>query len=124
MGPDRGSSSVEFAGVGALLTLCALGVLQGGVVAHVVAVATDSAIAGAAHGALADSNLGAGAARAKELATAALSPDIIRLVTASRSNVSGREVAVVTIRVRIPIFAMALPVAETDVVGRAFLESP
>lgn len=121
---DRGSSTVEFVGVGALVTLCALGVIQGGVVAHVLAVATDSAITGAAYAALADSDLGAGASRARELATAALSPELIRSVTAARDIVSGRSVAVVTIRVRVPAFALILPVVETEVTGRAFLESP
>lgn len=120
---DRGSSTVEFAGVAALLTLCVLGVLQGGVAAHVVAIATDSAIAGATYGARADSTLDAGVARARELATAALSPDVIRAVTARRDIVAGREVVVVTIRVGVPVFAMAFPVAESIVVGRALLES-
>lgn len=120
---DRGSSTVEFAGVAALVTLCALGVIQGGVAAHVMAVATDSAIAGAAYAALADSDLRAGASRARELATAALSPEMIRSVTARRDTVSGRSVVVVTIRVRVPAFALVLPIAETEITGRAFLES-
>lgn len=120
----RGSSTVEFAGVGALLTLCALGVLQVGTASHISAIMTDSAIAGAAYAALADSSDRAGAARARELASRALPPELVREVTAHRTEESGIPVATVTIRYRVPMLGLWLPTIDASVSGRALREVP
>lgn len=119
---DRGSAAVEFVGVGVILTMCTLGILQTAVVAHVNAVLTDSAIAGAAYGALADSDLTAGALRARELSVAAVSAGLIDNVTAARSTMSGRGVVVVTIEYRMPLVGPWIPGALSRVTGRALVE--
>ena len=121
---QRGSATVEFVGVGALVTVCALGILQVGVIAHVAAVLTDSAIAGAAYAALADSSLEAGAQRALELANAGIAADLVDGVTATRTFVAQKPVAVVTIRYRIPTFGPWFPTVTSTATGRAFLEIP
>ena len=121
---ERGSATVEFVGVGALVSALALGILQVGVIAHVRAVLTDSAIAGAAYAALADSTLPAGAERARELATAGIASDLVTGVSASRTTVAGKPVAVVTMNYRIPAIGTWLPTFHSQVAGRAFLEVP
>lgn len=121
---DRGSATVEFVGVGMLVTACTLGILQVGVIAHVSAVLTDSAIAGAAFAALADSSLEAGVTRARELATAGIASDLVTTVTARRGTAAGKSVAVVTIRYRVPGIGPWIPTAESSATGRAFIEVP
>jgi Flp pilus assembly protein TadG len=123
-GADRGSATVEFVGVGTLVTALALGILQVGVIAHVRAVVTDSAIAGAAYAALADSTLDAGADRARVFATEGIASDLVTGVSATRTTVAGKPVAVVTMNYRIPTIGTWLPTVDSQVSGRAFLEVP
>lgn len=121
---ERGSATVEFVGVGVLVAVCALAVLQVGVVAHVTAVLTDSAIAGAAYAALADSSLTAGIDRTRELVSTGIASDLVTGVTARRSTIARRPVAVMTVTYRVPTIGPWFPVVESTVTGRAFLELP
>lgn len=121
---QRGSAAVEFVGVSALVTACALGILQVGMIAHVSAVLTDSANAGAAYAALADSSLAAGAARARELAHLGVARDLVEASSAATATVVGRPVAVVTIRYRIPALGTWFPTVSATATGRAFIELP
>lgn len=121
---DRGSALVEFTGVSLLVTACALGVLQIGMIAHVKAALTDSAIAGAAHAALADSSLSAGVARATELADAGIAAGIVTDIVADRITVSGRAVARVTIHFGVPAIGPWVPTVASQVSGRALVEIP
>ena len=121
---QRGSATVEFVGVGALVTFCALGIMQVGLVSHVSAVLTDSAIAGAAYAALADSSLAAGVDRARELAGEGIAREVVDGVTAVMNSVSGKPVVVVTITYRVPTFGPWFPTATSTVTGRAFVEVP
>lgn len=124
MTADRGSAPVEFVGIGVLVALCTLGILQVGVIAHVNAVVTDSAIAAAAYAALADSSLDAGIERARDLSEAGIAANLITTITARRTNSSGLPVAVVTIRYRVPGIGPWFPTLESSAIGRAFLEVP
>ncbi len=106
------------------MTGCALAIMQLGVAAHVSAVLTDSAIAGAAYAALADSSLEAGAERARDLADAGIARDLVHDVSATRGAVAGAPVAVVTVRYRIPTLGLWAPSVDSTATGRAFLELP
>ena len=121
---ERGSAPVEFVLVGVLLVAVALTVLQIAFVAHVRAVATDSAIAGAAHAALADTADSEGVIRATELVTSGIAASLVRSVFSAAGEVAGEPIASVTIRLAVPAIGPWLPIAETDVTGRAFREGP
>jgi Flp pilus assembly protein TadG len=94
---------VEFALVAGLLTLLATGVLQLAVVLHVRATLVDCASEGARLGALADRSPADGAARTRELVTAALSPAYARDVRADVVRVGGRDVVEVVVRAPLPV---------------------
>ena len=121
---ERGSAPVEFVMVGVLLVAVALTVLQIAFVAHIRAVAIDSAIAGAAHAALADTADSEGVVRATELVTSGVAASLVRYVSVTSGEVAGKPIASVTIRIGVPIIGPWLPVAETEVTGRAFREAP
>ena len=121
---QRGSAAVEFVGVGAVVTVCALGILQVGVVSHISAVLTDSAIAGAAFGALAESSMAAGIERTRELATAGIAARFVDDVSATRTTVSGKPVITVTVLFRAPTVGPWFPAVISSVRGRAFVEIP
>jgi hypothetical protein len=121
---ERGSAPVEFVMVGVLLVAVALTVLQIAFVAHIRAVAIDSAIAGAAHAALADTADSEGVVRATELVTSGVAASLVRYVSVTSGEVAGKPIASVTIRLGVPIIGPWLLVAETEVTGRAFREAP
>jgi Flp pilus assembly protein TadG len=123
-GLERGSAPVEFALVGVLLVAVALTVLQIAFAAHIRAVAIDSAIAGAAHAALADTVDSEGVDRATELVTSGIASSLVRSVSVTSSEVAGRAIASVTIRLTVPAIGPWLAIAETEVTGRAFREVP
>ncbi|WP_455132117.1 TadE/TadG family type IV pilus assembly protein [Microbacterium aurum] len=69
---DDGSSAVEFVLVGTLLTLLTLAVLQLALAVYIRNVVHDAAVEGAYHGALADTDAAAGAARTAALISTAV----------------------------------------------------
>jgi hypothetical protein len=123
-GLERGSAPVEFVLVGVLLVAVALTVLQIAFVAHIRAVAIDSAIAGAAHAALADTADSEGVIRANELVASGVAASLVRSVTVTSGEVAGAPIVSITIRLGVSIIGPWLTVAETDVTGRAFREGP
>lgn len=120
--PERGSAVVEFAGVGVLVTFAALGVMQVGLIAHVQSVVTDSAVAGAAYAALADSSLAAGVTRTRDLIDAGIASELVTDVTAATTVVSGLPVVAVTVGYRVPAIGPWVPLVSSTVTGRAFVE--
>jgi hypothetical protein len=123
-GLERGSAPVEFALVGVLLVAVALTVLQIAFVAHIRAVAIDSAIAGAAHAALADTTDYEGVIRVTELVTSGIAGSLVRSVSITSGEVAGKTIASVTIRLAVPAIGPWLAIADTEVTGRAFREAP
>jgi len=123
-GLERGSAPVEFVMVGVLLVAVALTVLQIAFVAHIRAVAIDSAIAGAAHAALADTADSEGVVRATELVTSGVAESLVRSVTVTSGEVAGKPIASVAIRLGVPMVGPWFTIAETEVTGRAFREGP
>lgn len=121
-GPDRGSAPVEFVLVSVLLVAVTLSVLQIAFVAHIRSIAIDSAIAGAAHAALADTTDADGVARTEELIGRGIARGLVQDVTVRSALVGDRDVVVVTASLAIPVIGPWLPVANVEVTGRAFRE--
>lgn len=121
---DRGSASVESLGVSVLVTLITLAILQFAVVAHIRAVVVDSAITGAAFASLADSTLAAGIERTHYLLDIGVAADLVESVSGRTATVAGRPVRVVTVRYRVPAFALWVPSVRDEVSARAFVERP
>ena len=121
---DRGSAPVEFALVSVLLVAVALSVLQVAFVSHVRAVSIDSAIAGAAYAALADTSDPEGVARTHDLLALGMASSLVRSVTIADSLVAGRPAVDVTVAMEVPAIGPWLPVAAMSVRGRAFREEP
>ncbi len=121
---DRGSAPVEFSLVSVLLVAVALSVLQVAFIAHVRAVAIDSAIAGAAYAALADASDSEGVARTKNLLALGMGSNLVRSVAIVDSAIAGRRSTEVTVELSVPMIGPWLPVAEMSVRGRAFREVP
>ena len=121
---ERGSAPVEFVLVGVLLVAVALTVLQIAFIAHIRAVAIDSAIAGAAHAGLADTADSEGVDRAIELVTSGIAASLVRSVSISSGEAAGRAIASVTIRLAVPAIGPWLSIAEIEVTGRSFREAP
>lgn len=121
---ERGSAVVEFAGVGVLVTFAALGVMQVGVIAHVRSVVIDSAIAGAAYAGLADSSLSAGVARTRDLISSGIASDLVTDVSATTTTIYGKPAVTITVDFRVPTVGPWIPIADSSVTGRAFVEIP
>ncbi|CAB4622852.1 unannotated protein [freshwater metagenome] len=123
-GLERGSAPVEFVMVGVLLVAVALTVLQIAFVAHIRAVAIDSAIAGAAHAALADTADSEGIARATALVANGVAASLVRSISVTSSEVAGKPIVSIIIQLGVPMIGPWLTIAETEVTGRAFREAP
>lgn len=120
--PDRGSALVDFVLVGALLTLLFVGVVQLALALHVRNTLVDCASEGARYGALGGSTPQAGAARARELITGALSPRYAERVEASVVGADGVDVVVVRVEAPLPVLGLIGPGGVVSVSGRAVAE--
>lgn len=121
---ERGSAPVEFMLVGVLLVAVAVTVLQIAFFAHIRAVAIDSAIAGAAHAALADTTDSEGVIRATTLVSSGVAASLVQSVTVAPGELNGKPIVSITIELGVPMIGPWLILAETDVTGRAFREAP
>lgn len=120
---DRGSAPVEFVLVSVLLVTVTLTALQISFIAHIRAIAIDSAIAGATHAALADTADSDGVARTEALIGRGIARDLVHGVSVSSVRIGDRDVVVITANLAIPAVGPWLPFASVDVSGRAFRES-
>jgi len=102
---DAGSAVVEFVLVGALLVLLATGLFQLVLTLHVRNIMLSAASEGAHVGALADLTPNDGAARASELATAALGGMTVES-TARTVAVGDGEVVEVTLTAPVPVIGL------------------
>lgn len=119
---DRGSAVVDFTLVGALVTLVFVAVVQLAVVLHVRNTLVDCASDGARAGALADRDPQAGAARARELIAADLSPAYARSVTAGVETFDGVPTVVVRVRAPLPLVGLLGAGRVLNVSGHAVVE--
>ncbi len=119
---DRGSATTEFVLVSVLLVAVTLTVLQTAFVAHIRSIAIDSAIAGAAHAALADTTDADGVARTRDLIGRGVAKGLVRDVASRSDRVGDRDVVIVTANLAIPVIGPWISIANVEVMGRAFRE--
>ena len=123
---DGGAAAVDFALVGALLTLLFVSVLQVALVVHVRNTLIDCAAEGARWGARADRTADDGARRTLELISAELSPAyagrLAGQVSADEVERAGVRVVQVTVRAPLPVVALVGPAGALSVRGHAFDE--
>ena len=119
---DRGSATTEFVLVSVLLVAVTLAVLQTAFVAHIRSIAIDSAIAGAAHAALADTTDADGVARTRDLIGRGVAKGLVRDVASRSDRVGDRDVVIVTANIAIPVIGPWISIANVEVMGRAFRE--
>ena len=105
-GDERGSSPVEFVLVGTLLTVLTLAVLQLALAVYVRNVVHDAAVEGAYHAALADTELGEGADRARLAISRAVGADYAGDVTVGTTEAFGHTVVEVRVRTTLPVFGL------------------
>lgn len=115
---------VDFALVGALVTLVFVAVLQFAVVLHVRNTLVDCAGAGARFGALADRSPADGAARARELIGSELGPGYARDVQAGRERFAGLDTVVVRVRAPLPVIGLLGIGRRVVVRGHALPDAP
>lgn len=121
---DDGSAVVEFVLVSVLVLVLLLGVVQVALALHVRSLAIDAAAEGARVAARADRGPADGAARTRDLLTAALTGAYARDVTAGGGTLDGVPVAEVTVRAPLPVVGLLGPGGVLTVRGHALLEEP
>jgi hypothetical protein len=120
---ERGSAPAEFALVSGLLAVLTLSVLQLGLALHVRNTALDAAAEGARVAALADSGLGEGERRTRDLLATALSPGYARHVASAYRDVSGTRTVEVTVVLPLPLLGLVGIERGLEVRGHAAVES-
>lgn len=119
---ERGTAVAEFVMVAALLTALTLAVLQLALALHIRNTVLDAAAEGARYAALADSGLEQGAARSRDLITAALGPAYAADVTASYADVAGQAGVQVRVVAPLPMFGLLGVDRGLEVRGHAAVE--
>lgn len=120
---DRGSSPVEFVLVGAMLTLLTLGVLQLGLAIYVRNVVHDAAVEGAYHAALADTTLGDGAERTRQIVTRTVGEAYATDIAVTQTDVAGAATVEVTVRTILPLVGLLGAPRALEVTASAPVES-
>lgn len=118
---ERGSATVEFTLVAALLTFVVLSVMQLGLSLYVRNVVIDACGEGARYGALLDGDAETGVERTRELITMAVSERYAQDISADYVTVDGVETLVITARAPLPVVGL-LGVAEFEAEGHGVLE--
>ena len=121
---ERGTAVAEFVMVAALLTGLTLAVLQLALALHIRNTVLDAAAEGARYAALADSGLGQGAERSRDLITAALGPGYAADVTADYTAVAGQPGVRVRVVAPLPLFGLFGVADGLEVEGHAVVEGP
>ncbi|PFG42553.1 TadE-like protein [Isoptericola jiangsuensis] len=119
---ERGSAVAEFVLVSALLVALFLAVFQLALALHVRVLVVDAAAEGARVAARADRDLAAGAARTRDLLTAALDERYARSVSVRETTRSGLPVVEVTVRAPLPVVGLLGPGGTLTATGHALDE--
>ena len=119
---DSGAAVVDFAMVGALLTVLFLGVLQLGLALHVRNTLTAAAAEGARYAANADRGTDEGVAWTRELVAATLSPVYAQDVAGGLEDVGGAPTVFIEVRARLPVLGLLGPNRSLVVRGHALDE--
>jgi len=120
---DRGSSPVEFVLVGTLLTLLTLGVLQFGLTVYVRNVVHDAAVEGAHHAALADTSLGDGVERTREIVSRTVGAQYAAEVDVHETSALGHPAVRITVRATLPLVGLLGVPRLMEVTAHAPVES-
>lgn len=120
---ETGSAPVEFVLVGVLLTALTLAVLQLGVGMYVRNVVHDAAVEGAHRAALADTTLGEGAARTREIVDRTVGEGFAAEVAVSQTSHLGHPAVAVTVRGTLPLAGLFGVPEAMEVTAHAPLES-
>ena len=120
---DRGSSPVEFVLVGTLLTLLTLGVLQFGLAVYVRNVVHDAAVEGAHHAALADTTIGDGIARTREIVTRTVGAEYAADVDGTETTALGHAAVRMDVRATLPLVGLLGLPRMMEVTAHAPVES-
>jgi Flp pilus assembly protein TadG len=120
---ERGSAPAEFAMVAALLTVLTLSVIQLGLALHVRNTVVDAAAEGARYAALADTALGEGADRTRDLIDTALGAGYAVDITAGEGSYLGHPAAIVTVSAPLPLIGLVGIDGTLEVTGRAAIEA-
>ena len=120
---DDGSAVVEFALVGALLVVLALGVVQLALALHVRNTVVDAAAEGARYAALADVPARAGAERAEEIIATALGSGYPVSASAEETTVLGFPAVRVDVRAPLPVIGLLGPAGVIEGEGHAARET-
>ncbi len=121
---DSGAAIVDFVLVGALLTLVFVGIVQLGLVLHVRNTLIDAAAEGARYAAFADRTPDDGAARARDLIRASLSPRFAENVRAGNADFDGVRTVEVTVSAPLPVIGLLGPSGFLTVRGHGVEEPP
>ncbi|CAO1650565.1 TadE/TadG family type IV pilus assembly protein [Salinibacterium sp. NYA9b] len=103
---ESGSAVVEFVLVSALLTVLTLSVIQLALALHIRNTVLDAAAEGARYASLADTSLGDGVTRTRDLISTALSPGYASDVSASTTSHLGQPAVLITVRAPLPLFGL------------------
>lgn len=109
--------------VGALLTVLTLGVLQFGLAVYVRNVVHDAAVEGAYHAALADTSLGDGAQRTRDIVSRTVGAGYAADVDVRESAALGHPSVEVTVRAVLPLVGLLGAPRTMEVTARAPIES-
>lgn len=120
---ESGSAVVEFVLVGALLTVLTLSVIQLGITLLIRNTVLDAASEGARFASLADNSLADGAARTRELITAAIGPEYAKDISVTRADYRGAPAAIVTVTTPLPIIGLVGVDHGLKVSGHAAMET-
>jgi len=120
---DAGSAVAEFVMVGALLTVLTLSVIQLALALHIRNTVLDAASEGARFAALADSSLGEGVSRSRDLITTTIGPGYATDVTATYGRYLGHPSAIVTVRTPLPLIGLFGLDGGLEVSGHAAVET-
>jgi hypothetical protein len=121
---DRGAAIVDFALVGALLTMLFVVILQLALILHVRNVLVDCASQGARFGALADRDPQAGAGRTRELIRSELADRYAEHVSAGAAVVDGLATVEVRVEAPLPVIGFFGVGKTLSVSGHALSEQP
>lgn len=123
MRDDRGSAVVEFALVGAILTVLTVSVLQLALALHVRNTVIDAAAEGARFAALGDNTPVDGIARCRALITAAIGPDYATDISAASASWRGFPAVTITVRTMLPLIGLLGVGGALEVSGHAVVET-
>ena len=120
---DAGASPVEFVLVGTLLTVLTLGVLQFGLAVYIRNVLHDAAVEGAYHAALADTTLGDGEQRTRDIVSRTIGGEYATDVSVREASSLGQATIETRVVATLPLVGLLGAPRSLEVTAHAPVES-